>query len=205
MTRKKNLGLLFVAGLLIGGFTVHEATAVRPLLRRPSVTVTVDLERVLEGLNKRADDDAELQKLAQSYQAEDAAKKEAIANMEDSMSDLVDERQLLDKEEEIALATLRRQAWLGFIGEKLDVEESLMLQDLFRDVQKAAADMAENEGFDIVLLDDTGLQLAIIERDQRRVIQIKEQLRVRNLLFASSVTDITDDLITRMNNAYSSQ
>jgi len=205
MTRTRTLGLLFVAGLLIGGFTVHEATAVRPLLRRPSVTVTVDLERVLEGLNKRADDDAELQKLAQTYQAEDAAKKEAIANLEDSMADLVDERQLLDREEEIALATLRRQAWLSFIGEKLDVEESLMLQDLFRDVQKAAAEMSESEGFDIVLLDDTALQLAVIERDERRVIQIKEQLRVRNLLFASSVTDITDDLITRMNNEYSSR
>ncbi|MDG2053288.1 MAG: OmpH family outer membrane protein [Phycisphaerales bacterium] len=205
MKRKQNLGMLFVAGLLLGGFTVHEATAVRPLLRRPSVTVTVDLERVLEGLNKRADDDAELQKLAMSYQAEDIAKKEEIANMEDSMSDLIDQRKLLDKEEEIALATLRRQAWLNFIGEKLDVEESLMLQDLFREIQKAAEEMSKTEGFDVVLLDDSSLQLAVIERDVRRVIQIKEQLRARNLLFASPVTDISDDLITRMNNAYATK
>ena len=205
MKRKQNLGMLFVAGLLLGGFTVHEATAVRPLLRRPSVTVTVELERVLEGLNKRADDDAELQKLAMSYQAEDIAKKEEIANMEDSMSDLIDQRKLLDKEEEIALATLRRQAWLNFIGEKLDVEESLMLQDLFREIQKAAEEMSKTEGFDVVLLDDSSLQLAVIERDVRRVIQIKEQLRARNLLFASPVTDISDDLITRMNNAYATK
>jgi Skp family chaperone for outer membrane proteins len=205
MKRKQNLGMLFVAGLLLGGFTVHEATAVRPLLRRPSVIVTVDLERVLEGLNKRADDDAELQKLAMSYQAEDIAKKEEIANMEDSMADLIDQRQLLDKEEEIALATLRRQAWLNFIGEKLDVEESLMLQDLFREIQKAAEEMSKTEGFDVVLLDDSSLQLAVIERDVRRVIQIKEQLRARNLLFASQITDISDDLITRMNNAYATK
>lgn len=205
MKRKQNLGMLFVAGLLLGGFTVHEATAVRPLLRRPSITVTVDLERVLEGLNKRADDDAELQKLAMSYQAEDIAKKEEIANMEDSMADLIDQRQLLDKEEEIALATLRRQAWLNFIGEKLDVEESLMLQDLFREIQKAAEEMSKTEGFDVVLLDDSSLQLAVIERDVRRVIQIKEQLRARNLLFASQITDISDDLITRMNNAYATK
>ena len=58
---------------------------------------------------------------------------------------------------------------------------------------------------DLVLVDDSAGELGINPQSQlNRETQITQQMVSRRVLYAGDAVDITDQLITRMNNAYQS-
>ena len=95
------------------------------------------------------------------------------------------------------------QAWISFIGDKLDVERALLLQDLYKSINQAIAEMAEAEGFDLVVVDDSEGELGWNdELKVSREAQTLQQIRSRRVLYRSTTVDVTDDLVARMNNAW---
>ena len=64
-------------------------------------------------------------------------------------------------------------------------------------------DLAEAEGYDIVILNDSSDELPF-DREVRMPaqLQILQQITSRKLLYLNPATDVTDDLIVRMNNAF---
>jgi len=212
MTRLKSLNvssILLIAVLL--AIIGYQAVGERPLLRQNTIVATVNLQQVINGLEQRDEAVRKLQQMQTQFQEERSARESEIESMRDQLQEWVenaDETQPLPPEaqrleEQMVLKHLRYQAWMRFMNDKFDVEYSLMLQDLFRTVRNAAGRMADVEGYDLVLLDDSEAELTV-NPDSRlsREAQVRQQMTARSILHARDSIGITADLIERMNNEY---
>lgn len=168
-----------------------------------AAVVTLDITRLLEGLQERADLDADVERFRKELIAEDAALRDEIVSLDEQMqaSENADERAALKNE--IDLKDARKRARAEFAKDRLDVEQSLVLRQLYKSIREGIEEMADVAEFDIVLMNDAtpdhepvaGLQVT-------RLAQVSQQIRLQRIFFARAWTDITDDLIVRMNNAY---
>ena len=179
------------------------ALAARAQTPQSVVIATVDLSAVLEGLQQRAAADVAFQTLRARTQAERQTRESEIAALKAQLADAVEPAARQQLEEQIALATIERDFWLDFKENELDVEWSLGRQDLYRSIQKAVKKMAEMQGYDLVIIDDSKEEFSVTGgASVRRQVQLLQQMRMRRLLHASPALDITNDLIAAMNNAY---
>jgi len=203
--RKRTLGLLAIATVLVGFACVGVTTAGRVMLARPTTVVGVNLPAVLEKLDERVRAELSLRSMAEKMQSEDTEWQEKIKARQAALNDVPEadlpRRQKLG--EELALMVLEFEAWRRFATESIDIEKSLLLRDLDNSVRKAIRRLAEANGYDIVVMDDTGQQLTVNpESKVPRELQVKQQMVARRLLYVNPAVDITDQLIERMNNAF---
>ena len=80
----------------------------------------------------------------------------------------------------------------------IDLDHGDILNDLYPKAVAAVQAYAAKEGYDVVLLDDRPMQLP----DSGSVKEYNEVIQKKRVLFAKDGTDITDQLITVMNNEY---
>ena len=178
---------------------------------KPSVVATVRLSAVLEKLDQRGEAEANLNALAQKVKGDEKTRKDEIQKMQDQLEELrkaagdaVDPgAEITDLQEQVAQKTLQLQAWSRFTVDKVDIEKSLLMQDLYRNIKTAAQTMATANGYDLVLVDDSQAELSTTG-DSRvsREAQVVQQIAARQLLYVNPALDITDQIITRMNNAH---
>jgi Skp family chaperone for outer membrane proteins len=212
MTRVKSLNIssiLLIAVLL--GVIGYQAVGQRQMNRQAAVVATVDLQRVFDGLEQRTDAMRTLQQMHSDFQEERKKREAEITAMREQLREIAQaagENQPLPAEaqrleEQMVLKHLRFRAWMRFMEDRFDVEYSLMLQDLFRTVRNAAGKMADVEGFDLILLDDSKEELMVNPESRlTREAQIRQQMISRSILYARDAIDITVDLVERMNNEY---
>lgn len=203
--RARTVGLLALASVLVAFACVGVGTAGRVMLAPPTSVVTVNLPMVLEKLDERVRAELRLKSMAEEMQSEDEEWQERIKAKQAALND-VPEADLAKRQklgEELALMVLEFEAWRRFATESVDIEKSLLLRDLDYSVKRAIKELAEANGYDIVMMDDTGQQLAVNPESQiPRELQVKQQMVARRLLYVNPAVDITDQLIERMNNAF---
>ena len=176
---------------------------------RPTIIVTVNLGSVIEKLDQRAKAEQDLKKIADQLKAEEEKLSGELKKMRTDIEEMEkangddessEERKL---KEDFLLKQMRYEAWKQFVVDKVDIEESLLLQDLYRSVKREAALLGTAAGYDVVLVDDSQGELAI-DPDARmpRRAQVLQQIAGRRMLHVNKQIDITDDLVQRMNNAF---
>jgi Skp family chaperone for outer membrane proteins len=199
---------LVTALIALGGTVamVCQAGASRIMSAQPSVVVTVNLSAVLEKLDQRAQAAVSLKAMTDAFKAEDDRRKAEITelgNQLNAMQEQTEDPKRAELQEITAGKLLEYQAWLRFATSKSDLEEALVMKDLYRTIKDAVKALADAEGYDIVMVDDSQGELSTTDDSKMpRAVQIKQQIVARRTLFVSPRVDITDHLITRMNNAY---
>lgn len=190
--------------LLVVAFIASEVSGARPWRAQPTAVATVDLARVLDGLDQRGHAEVGLKKMADEIRAEREQREASIKAIQDRADAATDEAQRMQYEEDAVKATLDYQAWIRFVQNKLDVERALLLQDLYRSITGAIAEMAGAEGWHMVIVDDAASDLSWSDDSQlSREGQTLQKIRGRRVLYGSPLVDLTDQLVIRMNNAYS--
>jgi Skp family chaperone for outer membrane proteins len=194
-----NLSTIVLFGLLISALGV-QSYALGRANPRPSVIATVDLEAVFDGLSERNAADVALTTMAEELQAEMDAQSEAIDLLEEEVNAYPVGS---DKHQEalgkLQLASLEHQAFVEFSRRKVDVEKALVLKRLYLSIKRASAVMAQEMGYDIFFVDDSRSPIP-----DSTEAEVRRQISARRMLFASPEIDVTDDLIARMNDAFSS-
>lgn len=205
VTKRISLTLVLLA-VGITGVLAYTTGAAGRLAGRPSVVVTVRLKAVMESLNQWATSQAAMTKMAQGFKAEDDKYTAELKPMETDLKaeqDQPDSQEKRDLQELFAQKMLDYQAWLRVTKTRVEIEKSLLLQNLYKNIKDEVKNMASAEGFDIVLVDDSQGELGIDPESRLpRDAQILQQVAARRMLYANPDLDITNDLITRMNNAY---
>jgi Skp family chaperone for outer membrane proteins len=100
------------------------------------------------------------------------------------------------------LMRLRFEEWGRLKQLELDRERSLKWQTLYRAIREEVARLAQSEGFELVVVNDGVGPISVsreLEMSQER--QVRMQIEGRQILFAADATDITEQLVVRMNNA----
>lgn len=166
---------------------------------------SIDLPRVLQGLDERAERETELQAFIQE-------RLERIQQIEDRIEQLRADLDILPvgseawraKREEImtAIADLQKeQNFLQRFGAELEANMKL---DLFNKIVDAASRYAEREGIAMVVADDSGVEIPRpLNPDETR--QVEPAIVGRRVLHSSSCADITSDVITMMNVEFAAQ
>ncbi len=194
--------LVVIAGIL-GIVMAWPAEANRTASVGPTVVATVDMQLVMNGLSERADLQVDLAANSQAIESEEKRRAEEIERLAKELEDVVDESRRTSLQDELDLKILQRMAWLRFTQQEIDIEKSLMLENLYRSMQSAAKELAEIEGIDIVIIDDSGQGFDLLPNSQlSREGQVAQQMTSRRVLYRDSAIDISEDLIIRMNNDY---
>ena len=191
-----------VAVLAVGALLAYQAPA-NPQAGKSGVSVaTVNLGRALDGLEQRADAEIDLRAMQDGIETELETREAKINELKTQLEDVAAEERT-SLEEKIALESLNFQAWLKFVQDKVDVERALLLQDLYRSIKNAVAELAKTGKYDLVVVDDSKGELTwTADSPITREAQTLQQIRARGMLFASNAIDVTDDLVARMNNEH---
>jgi Skp family chaperone for outer membrane proteins len=182
-------------------------TGTRGMFARPTSVAVVNLPVVLEGLEQRAVAEAELTRMAEEIEAENQRWRDEVAGIDAQLEELpeTDVAQRDALRDRGLRKVLEYEEWRRYETDRLDLEKSLLMRDLYQKVHKAIRDLAEVEGFDLVLTDDTLDDIGVMpDSPMTRENQVRQQIRSLRTLFASPVVDLTDQLIERMNNEFSS-
>ena len=200
---QNNILSLVLLAALMGFATTWQAEAKRTAAMSPTVVATVNLSTVMDGLAERADLQAELAIEAQSIQAEQQRRTDELENLSMELEEIVDESRRAEMQDQFDLRMLQQMAWLRFTQQEIDVNKSLMMENIFRNMQKAAKELAEIEGIGLVLIEDSTMGFQVLASNQvSREQQMAEQIATRRVLWRESTIDISDELIVRMNNDY---
>jgi Skp family chaperone for outer membrane proteins len=204
--------LLLAVCLFVG----YQAAGTRNMVASPTSVAVVQLRKVMDGIQQRAVIDVRLKEMETTLLAEEQAHTEKVTALRDKLKTLVNndadraralaiaqDKEYNDLTNELEVATLNYAAWQRSTLELVDLEKSLVVQELYRNVKDAIAVLAAAEGYQLVLIDDSQGELQTNpEAQMSREAQMFQQLSLRKVLYASPMIDITDDLIVRMNNNF---
>jgi len=202
MTPRQSFAILAAAAI------VAVAVLLRPLeARGPSVIAadrlaTVDMGKVLDRLNEAAEWDMRIDRRSAEIGEEFQRRQEALQSRIDELRNAPESADSAGLREEVALMRLRFEEWGRLKQLELDREKGLKWQTLYRAIREEIARLAEAEGFELVIVNDGLGPIGVsreVELSQER--QIRMQIEARQVLYAAKATDITEQLVVRMNNA----
>ena len=194
---------VFVIVILLAVVAGYEVFAGRAAAPGPAVVAVVRIGPLFDGLKQRAEAAAGVDQLLGEIETEVQARKESIEALREEHSNTVDAADRETLADEIALETLKNDFWLQTAKREHELDKAVRLQDLYKKVFDAIQTLAMTEGYDIVIVDDSGDELPF-DRSSRVVpqVQVLQQLARRKVLFVNPSLDITEDLIMRMNNEF---
>jgi len=159
-----------------------------------TVVATVDLERVLNGMNEKTTKEAELKdkigelnlKIEDLKKQVDAekAKFDALPEGADKKAKAETLRRLLYQLE------FERQFGLRVLGEL----EGDLIRELYAKITAAVHDLAQRNGYTIVLANDEQ-----VEVPQGNAENVQRTISLKRMLYVNTAHDITDELILMMN------
>ena len=87
-----------------------------------------------------------------------------------------------------------------FAEKRVDNERSLMFRDLYMKIKSSVADIANENGYDLVLITDDDREILVNpQADTSQEFQVREQIGQQRVVFASDQIDITEQIVTHMN------
>jgi Skp family chaperone for outer membrane proteins len=196
---RKHLSTIFFAGAILIGTLAWQSQALKQgAPSTPVVLVSVDIERVFGALEERAFEQSKLQALIDSMQNDLELRRQNIDNFEqefelykpgsDKWDELIQEQQL---------AALEYQAQVEFTRRRAAREESNGMRRVYEHIREASATLAKQHGWDYVFVND-----AIVTLPEGDNVDMDVQISSRRMLFASSLYDITNELIEYMNASF---
>ncbi|MHC4217329.1 MAG: OmpH/Skp family outer membrane protein [Planctomycetota bacterium] len=201
-TQRFNLPMVMLA-LALGTIAAYQALAQRGAGISPPIIAAVRIEPLFDGLQQRAEAKMQISALEDDLVAEQGRRQEALNAKELELEDVVAATRREELGDEIGLERLKHQFWFQEAQAELEVDKAVRLQNLYRSIKKAIAEMAEAEGYDMVVLNDSSDDVPF-DREVRvpAQIQILQQITNRKILYLKPTIDVTDDLIVRMNNEF---
>ena len=177
----------------------YAAVAATSQMKPPTVVVTFDIEQVISDLTERADSETKLVKLIMDIDELGNAKYDAVVKLEEELDATSDaDRPIVS--EELDKLKLEALSYQRFASAQVDIERSLMYRDLYQKIQTSVQAIAEQNGYDLVLINDVQREILVNPKaNVSREFQVREQLQVKRIVFSSSQIDITEQIVSHMN------
>jgi hypothetical protein len=202
MTQRIRTLLLVAAGtaIALGSAALGTARSVAP--PQGTRTASVNLLRVMDKLQERQEAEMQVAAMTRQFEGERDARKKRFESATKELAAMPDTPERQTKLEGLILEQLEFEQWANACMSQIDLERSLMWRSIYRNLRSESAKLAENEGYDFIVVDD-GTDDIPTQRDAKvpQEAQVVEQLSRRRMLYASPANDLTDKLIVRMNNA----
>ncbi|MCH8210412.1 MAG: OmpH family outer membrane protein [Planctomycetes bacterium] len=191
MTRRPYLAIALA--LAVGVGPAYALLSMAPT--RPAVIGFVDLQKVFNLSNKRAEAQAELEALGQQLDDREEVLRQEIKTLQADLKLLVPGTPKHDEAEKKLLAAVADlRAWIEFKAAKLDAKTAQRRTQVYDEIVLAATEFAEQHNIDFILTDDS-----IFELRPGSDVQVVQQMSLRRIVYANPQFDITDELIAWIN------
>lgn len=200
---KQILNVPILALVLLAIFLGYKVTATHNTAMPPTVVAVVKINALFSGLRQRADDKIQIKDRAIKNTKEFDERKAELIALEAELKDVVDPIKHRKLSDEIGLKRLELKSWFASTSAQAELEKAALLQELYKKISDAVDGIANANGYHLVLLDDSNPY--VVYSKESRVdpqIQISKQITSQKMLYADPVIDITNQLITRMNNEF---
>lgn len=162
--------------------------------RPPTVVVVFNLQQVFDNFVDRAILGAGYKELEVKIEIERKRREENVQALIAAYEEVGDE----DKDalfDQIQQAMGEAEKYVEFTDREKDIEKSLILQSLFRDIKEAVEAIATANNYDLVIASDEGLEL-----DSNIPSRIAdEKIALHRVYYANKQIDITAQIVTQMN------
>ena len=102
--------------------------------------------------------------------------------------------------EQLNQLAIQAMSYKQFAEKRVDNERSLMFRDLYMKIKSSVADIANENGYDLVLITDDDREILVNpQADTSQEFQVREQIGQQRVVFASDQIDITEQIVTHMN------
>ncbi len=181
---------------IVAGYAAVAATS---RLRPPTVVVTFNIQQVAADLTERADAEARLRELVTKIEDESNRRIEAMTTMQESIETApeADRPAIIEQLEQLRLEAM---SYGRFAEIRIDNERSLMLRDLYIKIRQSVSDISKENGYDLVLISDDDREITVIPNaNTSREFQVREQIELQRIIYASPQIDISEQIVTDMN------
>jgi len=195
MTRRTSFIVAAFAAVVLAAWV--GAYAQNTLQAKPTAVAVVDVEQVLNQVKEKTALEAQFRAMGEKFQSEEKQRKAELADMQSALDALPEGKDYDKKQEELQKKVLELQVFVQFSQQKLAAERTLQIETLYRKTNQTVEAMAKEAGFDLVLYRE-----AEIKTRGANLQQMMGQLANRKIIYASDEINITDEVITRMNNDF---
>ncbi len=177
----------------------YAAVAASTHLRQPTVVVTFNIEKVVADLTEKADSEARLRALVTKIEDERGKRLGAIEELKSSIGSASDADRAAIAEQ-LELQTLEAVSYQRFAAMQIDNERSLMLRDIYNKIRTSVSTLAQENGYDIVLISDVQREIVVNPQSEiPREVQVLERIGLQRAMYTSSQNDITEQIVAHMN------
>ncbi|MCL4210652.1 MAG: OmpH family outer membrane protein [Phycisphaeraceae bacterium] len=191
-----------IAALSLAAGTMVTGALTSPAAPQSQATdqriVSVNLTRLLNDLEETAAIRTRLNTLAADMRKEQESRQSEIQQMRDELDALpAGSDRTRGLQEQLLIKAADFKSWMEVKSNLRNLEESIEYMRMYDKVLKAVKELAEAQGYEYVLLDDTDIRIQPGTPDE-----VIPQMFTRRMLFASGKRDITGEVLVRMNNAF---
>lgn len=205
MTRNTIVALSAAAAISLAGYLAGSAEALRPAFLRaaPSAVGVVDMATVFDRVDDAADWDLRIRELEARSQDELRVRRGELEAMAKEVEAMAAGPEKDAKVDSFRLRNLQLEQWAGLRQLEVDRERSLKWQAVYKSVREAAKRLAETEGYDLVLVDDSRIEIRTQRGQNAPGLEAQAQSQIAQLrvLYSSRTVDVTEKIIVQINNA----
>ncbi len=165
----------------------------------PTVVAIVDIDRLSTEME-------EFKVPREEFQTMQDTRREQLRAIQTRMNSVAEELELIPEGDQNArIDKLTEQAMLDselatrqqIYQQAADLEQAQLFKRMYDRIQTGAKTIAQRDGIDLVLVDDRVFALSATNRGAQRAM-----LESKKVLYADGTVDITDELLTLLNNEF---
>lgn len=168
---------------------------------QPTAVATIDIVAIFEQLNERTHLEAQLEERRKAREAQLVEVRDRVESIRNNIETVHPRGSDASKEairefmEQNAVLKARGEA----LGQIMTIDQGNIRRQLFEKVVTAVQKIAERDSIDIVILDDSGFPLP---DNNSTDIEIFRAIVSKGVIYAHPTVDLTDRVITLMNNEF---
>ncbi len=197
MHTKTMVFVLLLAALVAFG-SMGVATAQLAGKGRPTSVAVMDVERAFNAMKEKAQIEADLQVQTQKLQEEKTNREKELRQLQADLEILApDTPAFVQKQSDLEQKAVELQSWAQFQTAKVNRERAVQIEGLYRKLSEGAGRVAKENGYDLVIFKEGAVNFRRANPEQLSAL-----IQIRKLLWAADDLDITDLVLTTLNNEY---
>jgi len=198
--KRNAAALLAIVGISIGLFATLQASALSRKPASPTSVAVVDWIAVTDKAAEWNEMMAQWKTIGEGLMEEDTKTQKALADLKESIAVLPEGSESQQREQDrFVIQSLQYDAWKKFAADKINSEKARRQIRLYNKITAAVAKIAERDGWQIVLWDDSRSK----RPDELKLNDAVELIRGRQVLYSrKDAVDITDEVILLLNNEF---
>jgi len=195
-TRNRFNGLVFAFAVLVLSVIAYQTHAMRTMaMMQPTVIATLDLEKVFGQLQEVNVAEKVLENEITVLKETNKIAAETIKALQADQEDFPPGGQKFEEiEDRLMRAAYAFKADVDYIKVYKDRRNAEIVRAIYLKISDAAKQVAEMRGVDIVLVDDS-----IIQVNPGTLVDVNRQIAARRMLYTNPNLDLTVDVVNLMN------